>query len=49
MGVAGVLEVLQDDRPFIVDSIRMLLEGWGVEERIVIHPILDVERDASGR
>jgi glutamate dehydrogenase len=44
-----VVEVLQDDRAFIVDSMRLLLGRFGVEERVALHPILAVQRDADGR
>jgi NAD-specific glutamate dehydrogenase len=44
-----VVEVLQDDRPFIVDSLRLALRHFDVQERLVVHPILWVERDAEGR
>jgi glutamate dehydrogenase len=44
-----VVEVLQDDHPFIVDSLRLALQRFEVEERLVIHPILRVDRDAEGR
>jgi glutamate dehydrogenase len=44
-----VVEVLQDDHPFIVDSLRLALRRFEVEERLLIHPILRVDRDAGGR
>ncbi len=44
-----VLEVHQDDHPFILDSLGLLLSQFGAQERLVIHPILRVVRDASGR
>ncbi len=43
-----VLEVLQDDRPFIVDSVHLVLRRMGLQERMVIHPILTVTRDDDG-
>jgi len=44
-----VVEILQDDRPFIVDSLRLTLARMAVHERIVIHPVMQVQRDAAGR
>ncbi|MBW2419982.1 MAG: NAD-glutamate dehydrogenase [Deltaproteobacteria bacterium] len=44
-----VVEVLQDDHPFIVDSLRLALRKVAQQERLVIHPILCAERDAEGR
>ncbi len=44
-----VLEILQDDHPFIVDTIHLVLERLGVQERVAIHPILRVKRDEAGR
>jgi len=43
------IEVLQDDRPFILDSLELVLARFGVQERLVIHPIFSVVRDDSGR
>ncbi|MBW2232906.1 MAG: NAD-glutamate dehydrogenase, partial [Deltaproteobacteria bacterium] len=44
-----VIEILRDDQPFIVDSLRLEVRRRGVQERNVIHPLLPVERDAQGR
>jgi glutamate dehydrogenase len=44
-----VLEVLQGDRPFILDTLELVLARFGVQERVVIHPILFVSRDDAGR
>jgi glutamate dehydrogenase len=50
-GVAGitVLEVVNDDMPFLLDSTLAELSERGIEPRLVAHPILAVERDAGGR
>jgi glutamate dehydrogenase len=48
LGHTGV-EVLQEDRPFIVDSLRIALARLGVQERLVIHPVMRVQRDAQGQ
>ena len=44
-----VVEMVQSDRPFIVDTLWLELRRRGAEARIVIHPLLPVERDATGR
>ncbi|HEX2485901.1 MAG TPA: NAD-glutamate dehydrogenase domain-containing protein, partial [Myxococcota bacterium] len=45
----SVLEALQDDRPFLVDTIRLALRRRGLTEQLLLHPILAVERDEAGR
>jgi glutamate dehydrogenase len=44
-----VVETVLSDRPFIVDTIRQALQGEGAAVRMLLHPILGVERDAEGR
>jgi glutamate dehydrogenase len=44
----SAIELLQDDRPFIVDSLRMLLRRRGFRERLGLHPVLAVRRAADG-
>jgi len=43
-----VIEILNDDMPFLVDSILTLLTERGYDIRLVLHPILSVKRLASG-
>ena len=43
------VEIVNDDMPFLVDSIAAALTGKGYTVHLVIHPILRVERDAAGR
>ncbi|MDJ0787608.1 MAG: NAD-glutamate dehydrogenase [Myxococcota bacterium] len=45
----SVVEILQDDRAFIVDSVRLVLARFGLEARTTLHPIYAAERDAEGR
>jgi glutamate dehydrogenase len=45
----SVLEVLQDDRPFLVDTVRLTLRRRALAEQLLLHPILPVQRDAEGR
>jgi glutamate dehydrogenase len=44
-----VVEVLQDDRPFLVDTVRLALRRHQLAEQILLHPILPVRRDASAK
>jgi glutamate dehydrogenase len=43
-----VVEIVNDDMPFLVDSVTVALNRRDIEVRLVIHPILPIERDASG-
>ncbi len=43
-----VVEIVNDDMPFLVDSVTAALNGRGLVVHLVIHPILPVERDAAG-
>jgi len=44
-----VLDVLNDDMPFLVDSVLGELSERGVDIRLLVHPVLTVERDEAGR
>ena len=44
---ATVVEIVNDDMPFLVDSVTRALNGEGVAVHLVIHPVLRVERDAE--
>ena len=43
----SVVLVVTDDMPFLVDTIRMMLERHGFDIRLLVHPILLVERDGA--
>jgi glutamate dehydrogenase len=45
----AVLEILNDDMPFLVDSILGELSERGLDIRLLVHPVLTVERDDTGR
>ncbi|MCC6778507.1 MAG: NAD-glutamate dehydrogenase [Hyphomicrobiales bacterium] len=45
----SVLEIVNDDMPFLLDSVLGELSERGVEVRFVVHPVFSVLRDASGR
>ncbi len=43
-----IIEVVTDDRPFLVDSVAMLLNRLGLTIHLTVHPIFCIERDGSG-
>src|ERR1700674_5471817 len=45
----SILEIVNDNMPFLVDSILDELTEQGIEVRFVVHPLFAVERDADGR
>jgi len=44
-----VIQVVNDDMPFLVDSVNMVLTQRGIVQHGMVHPVFKVERDASGR
>ncbi|MDX3808030.1 MAG: NAD-glutamate dehydrogenase [Bosea sp. (in: a-proteobacteria)] len=44
-----ILEVVNDNKPFLLDSTLAELQEQGYEPRLVAHPILAVARDADGK
>src|SRR5262249_45296195 len=45
----SVIEIVNDDKPFLLDSTMDELTELGVEVRLVAHPVLRVVRDPAGR
>ncbi len=43
-----IVEVVNDNMPFLLDSTLAAVIDLGFETLLIAHPILDVERDASG-
>ena len=43
------LELNVPDAPFLVDTVRAAVQGAGHSVRLLLHPIVGVERDAEGR
>src|SRR5215467_235827 len=43
-----VIEIVNDDMPFLVDSVTMEVNRHGLTLHLIIHPILSVERGADG-
>ncbi len=44
----AVLEIVTLDRPFLVDSVSMVLNQVGCKVHHVVHPVFAVKRNASG-
>ena len=45
----SVLEIVNDDMPFLVDSVMGELTEHGLAARMIVHPILEIERDKAGK
>ncbi|HXX84400.1 MAG TPA: NAD-glutamate dehydrogenase [Casimicrobiaceae bacterium] len=43
-----VVEIVNDDMPFLVDSVTMEVNRRGLTLHLIVHPILAVKRSASG-
>ena len=44
-----IVELVNDDMPFLVDSVTAELARREIGLHVLIHPVLKVERDAKGR
>ncbi len=44
----SVIEVINDDMPFLVDSVVLALSELGLAAHLIIHPVLRVRRDQGG-
>src|SRR4029450_8868668 len=44
-----VVEIVNDDMPFLVDSVSMELTRLGSGVHLIIHPVVRVRRDEEGR
>ena len=44
----SVIEIVNDDMPFLVDSVMAALAESGLSIRLVVHPVLAAQRDAAG-
>lgn len=45
----SVLQIVNDDMPFLVDSVSMALADLGVGVHVLGHPVLRLQRDKAGR
>ncbi len=43
-----IIEFINVDMPFLVDSIVMEINRQGIETRLVVHPLFDAKRDQHG-
>src|SRR5215472_7775957 len=48
LNAISVIEIINDDKPFLLDSTMGQLAELGVEIRLVAHPLVTVARDADG-
>ena len=48
-GAISVLEIINDDKPFLLDSTMGALAAFGLGVRLVAHPVLGVARGPDGR
>ena len=44
-----VLQIVNDDMPFLVDSVSMALAELGIGVHVLGHPVVRISRDKSGR
>ena len=44
-----VIEMVNDDMPFLVDTATMEINRQGLSLHLIVHPVLVVRRDAQGR
>src|SRR5580704_13396840 len=44
----AVLDIINDDMPFLLDSVVGELHQRGLDIRLLVHPVFTVERDAAG-
>ena len=44
-----IVEIVTDDMPLLVDSVRMALNRRGLTTPLVIHPVMQFRRDDEGR
>ena len=49
VGERSIVQIINDDMPFLVDSTSAALTGFGFDVRLIIHPVLTVKRDGAGR
>ncbi len=47
--VHTVVEIVNDDMPFLVDSVTMALSERGLGVHLLLHPVIAVVRDEGGR
>jgi glutamate dehydrogenase len=48
-GAVGLIEIVNDDMPFLVDSVLAELTERGLNPQLVVHPVFGIERDSTGK
>ena len=43
------VQIVNDDMPFLVDSVSMAIQSLGLSVHVVFHPIIQMTRDAKGK
>jgi glutamate dehydrogenase len=44
-----LVQIVTDDRPFLVDSVGIAFAHAGLAMHLIVHPVLEVSRDGRGR
>src|SRR6185312_4331195 len=44
-----LVQIVTDDRPFLVDSVGIAFGRAGLAMHLIVHPVLEVRRDGRGR
>jgi glutamate dehydrogenase len=44
-----VVQIVTDDRPFLIDSLGLTFNRAGLAVHVIVHPVLEVRRDGRGR
>lgn len=44
-----IVQIVTDDKPFLVDSLSMAINEQGLMTHLIIHPVLDVTRDERAK
>ncbi len=44
-----MVQIVNDDMPFLVDSVTMALAGQGIGVHVLGHPVVRIQRDKAGR
>src|SRR5487761_81361 len=44
-----LVQIVTDDKPFLVDSVGIAFANAGLAMHLIVHPVLEVRRDAGGR
>ncbi len=45
----SIIEIINDDMPFLVDSVTAEINRNDIEVRLIIHPVFSLRRDAKGK